>query len=323
MNLYAVIASAFRKRSGWTVEASRDRIASMYSGMSRVALDNPHAWRREAVDASTIRNAGPTNPMLAFPYTRNHSSSWSVDQAGALLICSVTTARRLDLPPAKWIFPLAVAESNFMSAVSQRANIGHSPGVAHTVRAVLEQASMSASDLDLVELYSCFPVAVELFAEALGLAPDAPRTITGGMPWAGGPYNNYVIQATCRMAEVLRAGSGTTGLVTSVSGLMTKLGAAVWGTQPPSQRLECRDVSRQVAADTPLREVIDDYSGPADIAGYTVLFDGAQPTCGVAVLDVPGNRRTVARTLDAKLVAKMQVEECCGVAVSVSNGAFA
>ena len=99
-----------------------------------------------------------------------------------------------------------------------------------------------------MELYSRFPIAVELYAEELGIPVERDWTVTGGMPFAGGPLNNYVLQSSCRMAELLRERPGSSGLVSSVSGYLTKQGFGVWSTEPGPRGFGFADVSAQVAA---------------------------------------------------------------------------
>ncbi len=56
----------------------------------------------------------------------------------------------------------------------------------------------------MIEVYSCFPSAVRVQQRALGLDPARVPTVTGGMAFAGGPFNNFVLQATVAVAERLR-----------------------------------------------------------------------------------------------------------------------
>ncbi|RZT86703.1 acetyl-CoA C-acetyltransferase [Pseudonocardia sediminis] len=318
---YAVLEAGFRARHGLGLDESRDRIAAMYSRFSEVATGNPDAWRPRSAAPAEIRDAGPSNPMMAFPYTRSHTSSWSVDQAGALLLCSAGVAEEIGVPRERWVFPVVAAESNHMVNVCRRADLGDSPGARAVAAAVLDHAGSSADDLDLVDLYSCFPVAVEMFADALGVSEERALTVTGGMPWAGGPYNNYVLQATCRMAEQIRADGGT-GLVSCVSGLMTKQAAAIWSSAPPSRPFASLDVTAQARESGSEVEVVDEYTGSAVVAGYTVLHIPGKPDRGVAVLDLPDGRRTMARCEDPDVTAAMETEEWCGRRVDVDGGAF-
>ena len=66
----------------------------------------------------------------------------------------------------------------------------------------------------------------------LGLPLDGTPTVMGGMAFAGGPFNNFSYQSTAAIVGRLRDAPGTTGLVTTVSGLLTKPGLAVWSTEP-------------------------------------------------------------------------------------------
>lgn len=319
VGLYAIIESAYRAQHGWSVDAHRDRLAQMYARFSAIAADNPHAWNRKRIDAETIRNPSDRNPMQAFPYTKLHCSTWNVDQAAALLFCSRERADALGIPREKRIHPVASTESNHMTQVSTRAHLAACPGAGMAGRAALEAGELDIADLDLVELYTCFPVAVETYAAELGLPLARDLTVTGSMAFAGGPYNNYVLQATCRMGELLRAGRGRHGLVSSVSGVLTKQGFGLWSREPGPNGCVLRDVSDDVARSIGTKRVLESAAGSGTIAGYTVLYErGVQPR-GVAVVDV-GDARAVVQTFDPALTARMEAEELCGARVQLREG---
>ena len=140
------------------------------------------------------------------------------------------------------------------------------------------------------------------------------------MASAGGPLNNYVLQATVRMAEVLRDDPGSTGLVTSLSGFMNKVGFGVWSSAPPSDGFGFADVTSEVAAQAPGRELVGDHRGPARIVGYTVVYLGDTPSEAVAVCELSDGRRTLGVTRDPELMSAMVSEEWCGVEVRIGDG---
>ena len=319
VGLYAIMESAYRARQGWSVNSHRDRLAALYARFSTIAAANPHAWHRQPYDAAQIREAGAHNPMQAFPYTRLHVSTWNVDQAAALLLCSVARAEALGIPRARWIYGLASSESNHMVPVSARADLSRCPGARSAAETAINGAQVGIDELDLVELYSCFPVAVETYAEALELSLARDLTVTGGMPFAGGPYNNYVLQATARVAELLRAGIQRKALVGSVSGVLTKQGFGLWSTRPGTQPFVHADVSGTVAATCATREVLDSFNGEAKVAGYTVLYGRGQTPRGVALLDTPNGQRVLATSDNACLIASMQSEEWVGRTLRVAG----
>ena len=319
VGLYAIMESAFRAKQGWGIEQHRQRLAELGERFSRIAAANPHAWQRTAVDAAFIRDASERNPMQAFPYTRAHCSTWNVDQAAALLLCSVARAQELGIARSRWVLPLASTESNLMVAVSARADLAACPGARIAGRAALDGAGLSAQDIDLVDLYSCFPLAVQAYADGLGLSLERELTVTGGMPFAGGPYNNYVLQATCRVAELMRQGQGRSALVSCVSGVLTKQGFGLWSVDAPARGFVHEDVSAAVAREVRAVEVLEHFSGPATIAGYTVLHGRGQAPRGVALVDTAQGQRAMATTDDAALIARMQEEEFVGRPVQVDS----
>jgi len=317
--LYAMQESAYRAKHGWSVAEHRDRLADLGARFSQVAADNPRAWQRKPVAAATIRAASERNPMQAFPYTRLHCSTWNVDQAAALLFCSAARAEALGIARSNWIFPVASTESNHMVAVSARADLADCPGARIAGRAALEAGAIDVKHLDLVELYSCFPIAVEAYAAALGLSLERDLTITGGMAFAGGPYNNYVLQATCRAAELLRAARGRNALVSSVSGVLTKQGFGLWSRNPAPHGFVNADLSEAVAREQRVLEVEEDYSGSATVAGYTVLHGRGQAPRALALVDTPDLRRALVESEDAVLIERLQEEEYVGRQVRIEH----
>src|SRR3546814_14963988 len=75
-------------------------------------------------------------------------------------------------------------------------------------------AGKAVAAINQFDLYSCFPCAVLLAAETLGIDwHKTPCTVTGGLPFFGGAGNNYSMHAIATMAERLRASPGDYGLV--------------------------------------------------------------------------------------------------------------
>ena len=319
VGLYAILDSAYRARHGWSVSAHRTRLAEMLARFSVIAADNPHAWSRTPLTVDNIRAASARNPMQAFPYTRAHCSTWNVDQAAALLFCSEARAVELGIARAQWIYPLASSESNHMMTVSARGDLTRCSGAGIAGQAALAAADLTIADIDLLELYSCFPIAVETYAEALQVDLARPLTITGGMPFAGGPFNNYVLQATCRAAELLRAQGKGTALVSSVSGMLTKQGFGLWSTEVGPRGFVHADVTAAVATAARTVEVLDDYRGDVSIAGYTVLHGRGLSPRAVALADTPTGQRVLTDSKDPELIARMESAEYVGRRMQVDG----
>jgi acetyl-CoA C-acetyltransferase len=320
--LYAILESAWRAKNGLAVDEHRKRLGAMYQRFSEVAAANPDAWRTKPVSALEISEPSASNPMQAFPYTRLHCANWNVDQAAALLICSAAKAQALGIAPGKWVYALASTESNHMVPVSARADLAGCIGAQLAGSAALAACGMEASQLDLVELYSCFPVAVESYAQALGLSPARELTVTGGMAFAGGPFNNYVLQATCRMAALIREGRGRNGLVSSVSGILTKQGFGVWASQPGARGFAFSDVSADTARLAATRDVADGFHGLAQVAGYTVLHEKDKAPRALVLADTEADCRALAWSDDPALIQQVESREFCGASIAMQGALF-
>ena len=322
VGFYAIMESALRKALGEDVESHRDRVAALYESFSKVAQSNPHAWNRDGMDAVAIRNASAKNRMLAFPYTKYHNSQWNVDQAGALLFCSVAKAEALGIAREKWVFPLASTESNYMVNTSQRVDLAGSAGARLAGKKALELADVAVEELELLEMYSCFPSAVQIYARELGIDLGRQLTVTGGMTFGGGPLNNFVLQSTCRMAELLRERPGSKGLVTSVSGMLTKQGFGVWSTAPNASGFGFADVTAEAKKEAPAVELVTADAGDGEVIGCTVLYHGDNPLRGVAVVALDSGKRTVAYNDEGAVMAEMMSSEYCGRRVTLREGRF-
>jgi acetyl-CoA C-acetyltransferase len=316
---YALIDSAWRRARGLNIETHRDRMADRYHAFSTMGAKNPNGWAADIVSAAAVRDGR----MLAFPYTKHHVSDWNVDQASALLLTSVAEAQRLGVDPSRWLFPQALIEANHMVNITARADLDRCVGAEIAGRAALAAAGCTVDDLDLIELYSCFPVAIDTYAVGLGLDDSTPPdrlSFTGAMPFAGGPFNNFVLHTTAQLAHRLRGIPNGRGLVSTVSGVLTKQGIAVWGRQPNPSGFQFADVTAETVAATEVRDVAIGYGGLAVTVATTVMHGRAGPERGIAIVDLPDGRRSIVSTSDAATMETMQRDETCGRHVEIADG---
>jgi acetyl-CoA C-acetyltransferase len=321
VQMYPVFENALRHARGETLAQHIERISRLWAGFSAVAAHNPHAWIREAKSAEQIRTPGPDNRMVSFPYPKLMNSNNNVDQGAALILTSAETAQRLGVSREKWIFPWAGTDAHDHYYVSERDDLHSSPAIRFAGRRVLELAGATPADLTHVDLYSCFPVAVQVAAREIGLDEARPLTVTGVLTFGGGPLNNYVMHGVARMAELLRAERGKLGLCTANGGFLTKHALVVYSSEPPPGPFRHEDVQALVDA-TPRREVLLEYAGEATIEGYTVDYAGDAPALGHAAVRTPDGKRAWANSQDRELALAMTREEFCGKRVRVKDGAL-
>jgi len=316
---YAMLENALRAAEGLSLEAHRRGIAALQAALSEVAAANPDAWSRQPVSADAILDPG-RNPMLAFPYGKLHSSQWTVDQAAGLVFCSVATARALGIARDRWVFPLAVADSNHMIPYTERRVLHRCAGFARAAERAFARAGRDLASVTHRELYSCFPAAVRVQLRELGIADERPLSVTGGMRFAGGPLNHFVLQSMVRMARLLREAPGSTGLVTAVSGVLAKQGVSLWSSEPGAAPFGHDDVSEATARETSAAEMADAAEGPATIATYTVVYADGAPKRVVLIADFEGGGRTLASSDEPESIASATREELCGRAVRITAG---
>ncbi|MFM7141962.1 MAG: acetyl-CoA acetyltransferase, partial [Alphaproteobacteria bacterium] len=271
--------------------------------------------------AAEIAAPGGRNRLVAAPYTRMLCSQWNVDQAAALLLTTFERARAADVPRDRMVFPLAAVESNLMVPLVARAELHRWPAFREAARRLAELVPPTAPAglADERDLYSCFPAAVQVQASELGLPLDAPLTVTGGMTFGGGPLNSFVLQSTAAMARRLRDRPGARGLVTCVSGMLTKPALALWSTEPREAGFACDDVTVAARAASATLAVDPEAVGSGTVVGATALPEGGDLARAVAIVEFDDGRRTVASAEDARLARSFAGEEPVGSRVRVGE----
>jgi acetyl-CoA C-acetyltransferase len=320
--VYPMFEQAVRIARGETPDAHRRRIGELWAQFAAVAQGNPHAWNRDPVSADQIWQPGPANRMISWPYTKLMNSNNMVDQGAALVLMSVQMATSLQIPTDGWVFPYAGTDAHDTYLISERAELHTSPAIRIAGARVLELTGMGIDEMDLVDLYSCFPSAVQIAARELGLPigdADRPLTVTGGLTFAGGPWNNYVSHSIATMAEKLAAAPDQMGLITANGGYLTKHSFGVYSSTPPRHEFRWEDV--QAAVDTePTCVGVLDWSGVGTVESWTTPFtrDGEAEKVFLAVR-TPAGTRALAVITDAGEAEASTREDIAGARVTVHS----
>ncbi|MGX9672723.1 acetyl-CoA acetyltransferase [Mycobacterium sp. HM-7] len=319
-HVYPMFEQALRIAAGEAPDEHRRRIGELWARFSQVAASNPHAWSHEAVPAEQIWQPGPDNRMISWPYTKLMNSNNMVDQGAALILTSVAKAEALQIPKDRWVFPHAGTDAHDPYVLGERGSFSGSPAIRIAGRRALQLAGLGIDDIDAVDVYSCFPSAVQVAARELGLGlddPARPLTVTGGLTFAGGPWNNYVSHSIATMAERLTAQPGQVGLITANGGYLTKHSFGVYSTQPPAHEFRWEDVQSEVDAE-PTVVAEADWSGTGTVETWTtpVTREGAPEKVFVAVR-TPSGSRALAVITDASQAAASTREDLAGATVTV------
>ena len=322
IQVYPMYDNAVRHARGETLKEHIERVSGLWSRFNDVAQDNPNAWVRQNMTAEEIRTASPRNRQISFPYTKFMNANLSVDMAAALIVCSYEKARGLGIAEDKLVYPHSGAEGYDHFSASVRDNFHTSPGIRITGERAMDLAGIGPDDLDYVDLYSCFPSAVQVAAAELGLSEERPLTVTGGLTFGGGPLNNYVMHSIARTVELLRDKPDGYGLVTANGGNLYKHAHGIYSGAPPAKDFRTRDVKAEIAA-LPSRECLAEYDGEAVIESYTVMYENDAPRIGHVACLTPAGARTWVNTEDKDLMHDMVRQEFCGRPVRIQGGELA
>jgi len=322
INTYPLFENALRARDGRSLADHQARIGALMAPFTRVAAQNPDAWFRIERTAEELVTVTDRNRMIGYPYPKYLNAIMEVDQSAGVLIASVKKARELGVPEDKWVFLHGCADAADLWNVLDRQNYHSSPAMRLTGRRALDMAGISIGQVDLIDLYSCFPVAVEIGAEELGLSLDDPRglTVTGGLPYAGGPGNNYVMHSIAVMMRRLRERRGAFGLVTGNGWYLTKQSTGVYSTKPFEGVWVREDpwvIQRQIDA-LPHPPAIERPEGRAVIETYTVVHGREGYRLGIVIgRDAAGHRFVAETPKDEATLRGLESVESVGRAGSV------
>ena len=316
---YASMETAIRKNDDETIEEHQNNIASMYEEFSKVASNNEDAWLDHPYSREEILVISKKNKMLAYPYNKLHCTSWNVNQSAALIICSEELANKLEIDNNKRVYPISSSENNHMIAIQQRPKLFESLGMIYAAKSMHKMMKKLDIRLDAYDLYSCFPAAVKMFSKSLELGSEIPKTITGSMPYAGGPLNSFVIHSTVKMIQKIRALEVRHGLVTGVSGMMTKQSFCVWGKEYQKQFI-FDDVTERAKLDENPVELSNIAEGEGEIIGYTIIQGSDNAPKAVLYLDDEKKHRKVVSSLDKNFINLLMEEEWVGKKVKFKDG---
>lgn len=321
---YPLIENALRHADGLTVDEQLDRVARLWSRFSEVAAERPCAWTPRAHSPGELRTPSESNRRVTFPYLKLMNANIQVDQAAALVLCSVEAARSLGVPPERFVFVHAGAQAVDEWFLSERRDLHRSPAIGACGRALFEHAGCDPDDLAHVDLYSCFPSAVQLAARELRLPlddPQRPLTCTGGLTFFGGPGNDYATHGIAAVAERLReSGPGVLGLATALGWYATKHALGLYGSEPPAagyrlHRPEPEPARREVAPP-------EDAAGVAETCTVVYERDGS-PSYGILFALRDDGRRALARSDHPETLATMTADGFLGSRVTLrADGSF-
>ncbi len=316
--IYPLFEYGLWNEQGGTIEEHRGRLGRLWERFASVARTNPLSWAPDAPGAAEIATPSPSNRLVSLPYTKLLNSNITTDQAAALIICSQDFADRAGVGADRRVYPLAFGHATDHWFVTSRERLDRSAAAGIASRGTLEAAGTSIDEVEHLDIYSCFPSAVQMACQELGIDPwNDPRelTVTGGLTFFGGPGNNYVTHSLASMVERLRENPGQTGLCTAVGWYMTKHGAAVMRSAEAQEPLAFFDGAEEVSR-LPLREMAEGREGEAVAEAASIVYDReGSPTVATVTAIFDDGARGVGKSTDPEFMELLASEPVTGTTV--------
>lgn len=318
---YGLLENARRARLGLSVSDYRQAMAELFAPFSKVAAKNPYSSSPVERSAQELATVTESNRMICDPYPRLMVARDQVNQGAAVLLMSVESARKLGVPEEKWVYLRGHADMKEIKLL-ERAELGYSEAAVIAVNEALRVAGITLDDIAAFDLYSCFPFPVFNICDGTGLALDDERglTLTGGLPFFGGPGNNYSMHGIAEAVNEMRDKPGQFALVGGNGGIASKYSVGIYSTEPAdwvadgSAALQDEFNAQQRVA------ITEKADGPATIETYTVRYDWT-PRTGIIIgrLDSDGSR-FLATTTDGALLGLLTDGEPLGASIVVTSG---
>jgi acetyl-CoA C-acetyltransferase len=313
---FALFDNARRAHRGIGLDEYRAGIGRMLAPMTEVAAANPHAWFRARRVAAEIVDALVENRMVAYPYTKYMVAVMDVDMAAALIVATHERADALGIPSDRRVYLRGWCGANDPVLVAEHPDLGASPAMGAASARALAGAAVGVDDVAHFDLYSCFPSSLHFASDALGIGAGDTRglTVTGGLPYHGGPASGYLTHSIAAVVERLRSDPGAFGLVSGVGMHMTKHVFGVYSSTPgPS-------APPAPVAPPETVPVVAAHNGEAKVAAYSVVHgrEGA-PDWALIVCDIADGTRTYARMEAADACARAEEKELVGTTITLTS----
>ena len=314
--LYALVENAMAAKAGESRSQRRHTMSKLWLKFAAVARDNPYSQFDPDFDETFLSTPSKANYPFADPFLKWHMAQDAVNQGAALIMMSEDKADALGIAQDKRVYLHGAGEAA-EPAFTERPGFTESWAMDQAINRALDQAGKSAGDMDVFDLYSCFPCAVYSSMKVLGIDPHSdPRalTVTGGLPFSGGPGNNYSMHAIAAMADRLRARPGEFGLVLANGGWLSKEAVGIWSTERPRQfsPVEPKAVRESLVE-------IEETPDTGTVETFTVIHGRDGPELGIILARTETGKRFIAHAEPSAMARLLDETSPVGLAVKATR----
>ncbi len=315
---YGLFENALAAREGRSRSQHRAAMAKLFRPFTEVSAKNRYSQFPVARDEAFLATPSKENYEYADPYLKWFMAQDAVNQGAALIVMSDEKADALGIAKSKRVYLHGGGEASD-DHLTERPVLDRSWAMDVAAKRALDQAELTSAAIKHFDLYSCFPVAVFSGCAALGLDwknEKRPLTLTGGLPFFGGPGNNYSMHGIAEMVAKLRNDPGAKGFVLANGGWMTKEAAGVYATEAPKKFVPAEPYAKPAAK---IDLCVDDCEGKLET--FTVMHGKAGPEAGMVLARLADGRRAIANVTPEGLAILREDKSPVGRSVRISvNG---
>ncbi len=318
---YPIFEQAIRRRLGLGRDEYRELISELWAGFSKIAAQNPNAQFPTERSAEFLATLSKENFPISEPHLKWHVAQESVNQGAALILTTVGNARAAGVPENKWVYLHGYAKA-YDRMPTERPDLSRSHAMEVVLKQTLAKSNMSANEIDHFDIYSCFPCVVQIAAEALGIDwRKKGLTVTGGLPFFGGPGNNYSTHAIASMVEILRENPDNTGLILANGGFMSKFTAGIYSAKPMENWAPVSSEAIQKEVDDGPEVSLFSGDTEGEIESYTIVHGRHGPERGTVIVNTPEGRvlAQVHKESHETLVAMVEGSDPLGQQVTIHH----
>ena len=323
-NVYPIFANAIRSSKSQSSEEHLKECSELFSKFSKVASLNPKAWFPKFRTPEEIEEISDSNRLVGFPYTKYLNSMIRVNMASSLVVMSEKLTKELKIPQNKKVYIHGSCVLNDIWNVSKRPSLNESPAIRECGKEVLSQAGISLSEISFLDIYSCFPSAVQIAQKELSLDSndDRPLTVTGGLPYFGGPGNAYTMFSSSEMVKKLRSNPNEYGMVTANSWFLTKHAINIFSCKPP-QEIDWKKDFIKLQSEINSREIKNfniKPNGLGEVISYTIVQGRKNLEYGIVIGELEDKSKFIANILgEQSFLKKLTENELLGIKGEVKH----
>ena len=323
-NVYPIFANAIRSSKSQSSEEHLRECSELFSKFSKVASLNPKAWFPKFRTPEEIEEISDSNRLVGFPYTKYLNSMIRVNMASSLVVMSEKLTKELKIPQNKKVYIHGSCVLNDIWNVSKRPSLNESPAIRECGKEVLSQAGISLSEISFLDIYSCFPSAVQIAQKELSLDSndDRPLTVTGGLPYFGGPGNAYTMFSSSEMVRKLRSNPNEYGMITANSWFLTKHAINIFSCKPP-QEIDWKKDFIKLQSEINSREIKNFNTKPnglGKVISYTIVQGRKNLEYGIVIGELEDKSKFIANILgEQSFLKKLTENELLGIKGEVKH----